>query len=596
MRGQKRGELATVSAQSIFKAPEVDSSSRQTFALTALRMAIGWHLLYEGIAKTLQGNWSSASYLSSSTWIFAKFFRLIAEVPWALKIVDIINVWALTVLGLCLVLGYLTRSTTLCSAGLLMLYYVTHPPFTAGSDPLSGPGSYLIVDHNLVEAAALVVLALVRPRSLYGLDRLRYNRAHSGERPADQKVSLDRRDFLTNLAGIPVLGALAAAVAATRTGGLEPRDTILAGASPSAGPPARSVRSGNIVSIRDYERLAPTKMSATSYEFIAGGAGDDQTVYWNQAAFQRIVLRPKAGIDVLKIDTQIHLFGRVLPHPIMLSPASEHGRLHPEGEKATARGAGAADAILMVSTFATEKMEDIAKAASWPLWHATYLFKDRGRTSDLIQRAQASGYQAIVLPIDDPVAGARDREERAYRFTDKPVSFQSYPVDYYRYAVSWADVEWYAAQAKLPLVVKGILNPDDAEQAIKVGAKAIFVSNHGGRSMDTVPATIDVLPAIVDRVAGRVPVLIDSGIRRGTDVLKALAYGATAVSIGRPYLYGLAVKGPEGVTGVINILRNELEMAMACAGRPTIASIDRSVIAGHLDFPNFTAPGQFWPD
>ena len=585
-----------MSAQSILKAPDVGSSSGQTFALTALRMAIGWHLLYEGLAKMLQGNWSSASYLSSSTWIFAKFFRLIAEVPWLLKTVDMVNIWALTLLGLCLVLGYLTRSTALCSAGLLMLYYVSHPPFTAGGDPLGAPGSYLIVDHNLVESVALVMLALVRPRSLFGLDRLLYKRAHAGEASTDQKVSLDRRDFLTNLAGIPVLGALAAAVVATRSGVAEPRDTILAGATPSAGPAARPVRPGNIVSIRDYERLAPTKMSAMSYEFIAGGAGDDQTVYWNQAAFQRIALRPKAGIDVLKIDTRINLFGRMLPHPILLSPASEHGRLHPEGEKATARGAGAANATMMVSTFATEKIEDIAKAASWPLWHATYFFKDRGRTSDLIHRAQASGFQAIVLPIDDPVAGARDREERAYRFADKPVSFQSYPVDYYRYAASWADVEWFVAQTRLPLVVKGILNPDDAEQAIKLGAKAIFVSNHGGRSLDTVPATIDVLPAIVDRVAGRVPVLIDSGIRRGTDVLKALAYGATAVSIGRPYLYGLAVKGPEGVTGVINILRNELEMAMASAGRPTIASIDRSVIGGHLDFPNFTAPGQFWPD
>ena len=145
-------------------------------------------------------------------------------------------------------------------------------------------------------------------------------------------------------------------------------------------------------------------------------------------------------------------------------------------------------------------------------------------------------------------------------------------------------------------MVKGILDPADAGTAIKLGVKAILVSNHGGRNLDTVPPTIDVLPAIVDRVAGRIPVLVDGGIRRGTDVLKALACGAVAVGIGRPYLYGLAVKGPEGVTGVVNILRNELEMAMASAGRPTIASIDRSVIAGRLDFPNFTAPGQFWPD
>jgi 4-hydroxymandelate oxidase len=567
------------------------------FALTALRMAIGWHLLYEGIAKMLQGNWSSASYLSSSTWIFAKFFRLIAEVPWALKTVDIVNMWALAILGLCLVLGFLARSTALCSAGLLMLYYLAHPPFMAGGDPLAGPGSYLIIDHNLVESAALVVLALVRPGSLYGLDRLLFNRVTAGEKAADEKFSLDRRDVLTNLAGIPVLGALAAAVAVVHATGPEPSDTFFAGATPATAARGRSVQSGNIVSIRDYERLAPTKMSAASYEFVAGGAGDDQTVYWNQAAFQRIVLRPKMGVDVLKIDTRIQLFGKTMPHPIMLSPASEHGRLNPEGEKATARGAGAANAIMIVSTFATEKIEDIAKAASGPLWHAPYMFfRDRAKTSSMIQRAQASGYQAIVVPIDDPVAGARDREERIWRSTGKPVSYQSYPVDYYRYPATWADLEWYVGQTKLPLVVKGILNPDDAEQAIKVGAKAIFVSNHGGRNLDTAPATIDVLPAIVDRVAGRVPVFIDSGIRRGTDVLKALAYGATAVSIGRPYLYGLAVKGQDGVTGVINILRNELEMAMACVGRPTIASIDRSVVAGHLDFPNYTAQGQFWPN
>jgi 4-hydroxymandelate oxidase len=225
------------------------------------------------------------------------------------------------------------------------------------------------------------------------------------------------------------------------------------------------------------------------------------------------------------------------------------------------------------------------------------LFKDRARTKDFLQRAEASGYEAIVVPIDAPVVGPRDREHRNYRFKGgKPISFQAYPVDYYRYPASWADIEWYRTQTKLPLLIKGILDPDDAEMAIKLGAKAIVVSNHGGRNIDTVPPTIDVLPGIVERVAGRIPVLMDSGIRRGTDVLKALAYGATAVSIGRPYLYGLAVKGTEGVTGVINILRNELEMAMACVGRPTIASIDRSVVAGHLDFPNYTALGQFWPD
>ena len=597
MDSEMRGEQTAMSSPSMFKVSEVDRSSGQVFALTALRVAIGCQLFYEGTARILQGNWNSAAYMSAPTWMFARFFRLLAEAPWALYIAGIASICAATVLGLFLVFGFLTRPASICSAGLFALYYAAHLPFTGVGVPFAGHGSYLVIDSNLVEATVLVLLSLVRPRSLYGLDRLLVDRPAAGERVSDHEVLLDRRGVLTHLAGIPILGALALAAATARAAGQEPGDTKVAGNDlPSDAAKARPVRSDSIVSIRDYERLAPAKMSASSYEFIAGGAGDDQTIYWNQAAFQRIVLRPKAGIDVLKIDTQVKLFGKTHPHPILLSPTSEHGALNPEGEKATARGAGAADAIMIVSTFATEKLEDIAKAASSPLWHATYIFKDKAKSSDLIQRAQASGYHAMVVPIDTPVIGARDREERTDRYASKPFSYQSYPIDYYRYPASWADVEWFVAHTKLPLVVKGILNPDDAERAIQSGAKAVFVSNHGGRNLDTVPATIDVLPAIVDRVAGRVPVLVDGGIRRGTDVLKALACGATAVSIGRPYLYGLAVKGSEGVTGVVNILRNELEMAMACVGRPTIAGLDRSVVAGHLDFPNYTAPGRFWPN
>jgi 4-hydroxymandelate oxidase len=202
----------------------------------------------------------------------------------------------------------------------------------------------------------------------------------------------------------------------------------------------------------------------------------------------------------------------------------------------------------------------------------------------MLRRAEDSGYEAICIPVDTPVAGPRDREHRTYRYSGrKPIMFQKHPVDYYRFPTSWEDIAWFREHTKLPIILKGILDPDDAEQAIKLGTAAVYVSNHGGRVMDTVPATIDALPGIVERVKGRVPVIIDGGIRRGTDVLKALALGATAVSIGRPYIYGLAVQGPEGVTGVVNILRNELEMAMASAGRTTIAGIDRGVISGYAD-------------
>jgi 4-hydroxymandelate oxidase len=481
------------------------------------------------------------------------------------------------------VLGLFTRVAGLGGAALLLLYYAAHPPFGPGAAVYGGPGSYLIVDRNLVEMVGLLALAVLPAGALWGIDRVR-KRAQAADGP--DRVSLDRRDVFANLAGVPVLGALAAAVAGVHSATQEQgrgRD-VIAAATPRYGG-GIPVRPGNIASIRDYERLAPSKMSVASYEFVASGAGDDQSVAWNEAAYQRILLHQKALIDVTKISTSIQIFGRILPHPIFLSPVSSHGLVYPEGERATARGAGAAKANMIVSTFATEKVEDIAKAATGPLWHATYMFKDKAKSKDFIQRAEACGYEAIVVPSDTPVVGARDREHRTYRFSSKPLSFQKYPVNYYRYPTTWADIEWYRAQTKLPLLLKGILDPDDAERAIKLGANGIIVSNHGGRNLDTLPATIDILPSIVERVAGRVPVLVDGGIRRGTDVLKALALGATAVAIGRPYIYGLAVKGAEGVTGVVNILRNELEMAMACTGRPTIASIDRSVIAGRQEYP-----------
>jgi 4-hydroxymandelate oxidase len=176
------------------------------------------------------------------------------------------------------------------------------------------------------------------------------------------------------------------------------------------------------------------------------------------------------------------------------------------------------------------------------------------------------------------VVGARDREHRTYRYPREPVSFQDYPVDYWRFPTTWKDIDWVRSQTKLPLVLKGVLDPADAELGIRAGAQAIFVSNHGGRNLDTLPATLEVLSDVADKVAGRVPILVDGGVRRGTDVLKALALGASAVAIGRPYLYGLACSGAAGVRAVVNILRNELEMAMALTGRPTIASIDRSVV------------------
>jgi 4-hydroxymandelate oxidase len=332
------------------------------------------------------------------------------------------------------------------------------------------------------------------------------------------------------------------------------------------------------VSLRDFERLASGAMTRAAWEFISSGAGDELTVRWNEEAFARLRLRQRALVDVARLDTRLRLLGREWPHPIFLAPTSNHTLAHPEGEVATARGAGSAGATLVVSTFADKPLEEIAKAATQPWWHATYVMKDRGRTRDLLGRAEAARCEAICIPIDSPVVGARDREHRTYRFPHDPISFLDYPADYWRYPTTWKDIDWVRAQTKLPMVLKGVLDPEDADRAIRAGAAAIYVSNHGGRNLDTLPATLDVLPEVAERVAGRVPILVDGGVRRGTDVLKALALGAAAVAIGRPYLYGLAIAGADGIRGVVNVLRNELEMAMALTGRPSIASLDRSLI------------------
>jgi 4-hydroxymandelate oxidase len=315
---------------------------------------------------------------------------------------------------------------------------------------------------------------------------------------------------------------------------------------------------------------------------------------WNKEAFQRIRLKPRVLVDVSRLDTRITLFGQEHAFPIILAPTAAQKLTHPEGELATARGASAANTAMVLSSFSNTSLEDVAAVTKKPLWFQLYAQTDHGFTRELVQRAEAGGYRALCLTVDTPITGARNRETRAN------VKLQSLPnmkglkgfgnestvqtgsLDIFSSvldaALSWKDVEWLRSFAEVPLLVKGVLNPDDADRAVQAGVAGIMVSNHGGRNLDTVPATIDALPQVADKVAGRVPVFVDGGIRRGTDVLKALALGANAVLIGRPYLYGLGAEGEAGVTKVINILQREFAMAMALTGRTTIASIDRSVI------------------
>jgi 4-hydroxymandelate oxidase len=384
-----------------------------------------------------------------------------------------------------------------------------------------------------------------------------------------------RRQALTSL-------ALAGSATAAVTAGAQapPAAPGAAAAVPAAG-------IGDLFSIAQYEERARGRMSVPAWEYYDQGCADDVTVRWNREALQRLRLESRVMVDVETIDTSTTLFGRTLPHPILLAPAAAHMLVHPEGEVATARGASAASAIMVLSTNANCAVEAVVAAATQPLWFQLYVNRDRAIATELIQRVERAGCKALCVTVDQPVIYARDRVMRhadALRALPLPHLANPLPGGVTQTSASrsrsltWKDLDWFRSVTRLPIVLKGVMHPDDAERAVQAGADAIIVSNHGGRALDGVAATIDTLPRVADRVARRIPVLMDGGIRRGGDVVKALARGATAVLIGRPYLYGLAVNGSTGVQHVVDILRRELEAAMALTGRTTIAQIDRTVL------------------
>ena len=358
---------------------------------------------------------------------------------------------------------------------------------------------------------------------------------------------------------------------------------------------ARSPEHPRFFHLTALEELARGRLSQSAFDYVSGGAGDELTLRSNRSAFDRILLQPRVLTDVSRLDTSCVLLGEKLAHPILLAPAAYHCLLHPEGELASARGAGQSGAPLVIASFATKTLEEIARAASAPLWFQLYVQPDRGFTQALVERAVAAGCRAVCVTVDTPVMGVRYREAgfslpqgmtcpnleplraEAVIASHRPKGRQIYSA-VMDAALQWKDVEWLRSIAKVPLLLKGILNPADAERALEHGADGIIVSNHGGRNLDTAPATIEALPRIAERVAGRMPLLLDGGIRRGTDVLKALALGATAVLIARPYLYALALDGAEGVARCVELLRGEFEMAMALCGRTSLAEIDGDVL------------------
>jgi 4-hydroxymandelate oxidase len=342
-----------------------------------------------------------------------------------------------------------------------------------------------------------------------------------------------------------------------------------------------------LLSLPEIEELARERLSHMAYEYIASAAAEEITARWNRESYDRIRLRPRVMEDVSLVDTSVSLLGTHLPHPILLAPTAYHRVVHPDGEIATAIGAGAAAAPLVVSTATTATLEEIAAVATTPLWFQLYVQSDRDFTRDLIRNAEAAGCRALCVTVDTARLGARNRQERC-NFRLPPGVSTPYLHDLNtgrrelmtseRVTFTWMEVAWLRSVTGLPVFLKGIITGEDAARAVDAGAAGVMVSNHGGRNLDTLPATIDALPEVVGRVQGRAPVLVDGGIRRGTDIIKAIALGATAVMIGRPYLYGLGIGGSEGVRRVVEILRTELEQAMALCGRTSLATIDASVL------------------
>ena len=353
------------------------------------------------------------------------------------------------------------------------------------------------------------------------------------------------------------------------------------------------------INLHHYEAEAQRILSPAAWGYFHGGAGDEITVRENRAAFERIFLRPRALVDVSQRDLSTTVLGQHWDVPIAVAPMALQGLAHPEGDLASARAAAHVGAIMILSTAATRSIEEVATARQTaPQWFQLYVNRDRGLTQSLVQRAHAAGYSALVLTADTPIVGRRERDfahkvdlppgmvlanlteaMRAYSGdAPDPSGFLQYFSNQVDPSISWKDVDWLATLSPLPIVVKGILRGDDAQRALDHGVRGIIVSNHGGRQLDGAVATVTALPEVVAAVDGRCDVLMDGGVRRGVDIVRAIALGAQAVLIGRPVLWGLALDGEAGARHVLNLLRAEFSLAMALCGCKTIAEIDRNLI------------------
>jgi 4-hydroxymandelate oxidase len=357
--------------------------------------------------------------------------------------------------------------------------------------------------------------------------------------------------------------------------------------APKAGFEAPAVDDPTLINLFDYEQRAAECLTQQALAYYVGGSDDERTLHDNRAAFARRRFLPRVMTDTSHVDTELEVLGRRWPVPFFTCPTALHRMAHPDGELATAQAAAARGITMTLSTSASTDMAEVA-AVGGPRWFQVYLLADPGARRVLVERAVETGYEALVMTADLQRLGNRERDIRVgfslpFDVTVPNVaaaaeSSQDAAADQsFVETLSWSDLEWLAGFG-LPVILKGVLHPEDAVRAFEHGAAAVQVSNHGGRQLDGAIASLDALPAVVEAVAGRGPILFDGGVRRGTDALMALALGATAVGIGRPILWGLAVNGEAGVGHVLDMLAAELEHAMALAGAARISDLTPELV------------------
>lgn len=357
-----------------------------------------------------------------------------------------------------------------------------------------------------------------------------------------------------------------------------------------------------VVNVSEYEALAKEKLPKMVFDYYASGAEDQHTLKENRHAFERIWFRPRILVDVSKVDLTTSVLGFKISMPIMVAPTAMQKMAHPEGELATARAVSAADTIMILSSWSTCTVEEVASTGPGIRFFQLYVHKDRHVVAQLVRRAERAGFKAIALTVDTPWFGRREADIRN-RFALPPhltlknfegldlgkmdktsdSGLASYAAGQIDRSLNWKDVKWLQTITELPILVKGVLTAEDTRLALQCGVAGIIVSNHGARQLDYVSSTINALGEVVAAAQGKVPVFLDGGVRRGTDVLKALALGASGVFIGRPVVFSLAVDGEAGVRNVLDMLRNELELAMALAGCTSLNNITRTHVKTEFD-------------